>query len=90
VKNLALPNNEKLTGSAITGQGELFASSVNGSTWSVSKLDLEGRTWTPVSSGSIGDRSSPHRRLTLLGAEGDSLVSTGSDGLHVRFVQVKR
>jgi hypothetical protein len=89
-KNVALPNNEKLTGSAINRQGEIFASSVNGSTWSVSRLDLGERTWTPVSSGFIGDRSNPHRRLTLFGAEGDSLVAIGNDSRHVRFVRVNR
>jgi|GEM_PF-4916168 len=90
VKNLALPNNEKLLGSAIGPQGEIFASSANGTTWSVSRLDLRQRTWSAVSSGSMGDRSNPLYRLTLIGAEGDSLVATGNDGRHVRFVEVTR
>jgi len=90
VKNLALPSNEKLSGYAINRQGEIFASSVNGSTWSVSRLDLGQQTWTTVSSGSMDDRSNPNYRLTLIGAEGDSLVATGNDGRHVRLVQVNR
>jgi hypothetical protein len=90
VDDLALPSSEKLTGSAINREGEMFVSSVSSSTWSVSRLDLEGRTWTRVSSGSIDDRDNHNRRLTLFGAEGDSLVAIGNDSQHIRFVRVNR
>lgn len=90
VKDVSLPNNEKLSGSGINGQGEIFASSVNGSTWSVSRLDLGERAWTPIASGLIGDRSNPHHRLTLLGSDGEFLVAGGSDSHHLRLFLINK
>lgn len=88
--DLPLPNNEELSGGAISARGELFASSRNGSTWSMSQLDLAGRRWIPIANGSIGDRTAKVRQPTLLGTEGEHLVVNGSDSLHVRFFRVSR
>jgi hypothetical protein len=88
VANLALPNGEELSGSAVTTPGEIFVSARNGSTWSVSRLNLAERKWLPVAQGGIGDRQDPKRRMTLLGAEGNTLVADGLDSRHLRFFRL--
>lgn len=86
--DLPLPNKEELSGGKFGAQGDLFASSQNGSTWSMSRLDLAGKRWIPIASGLIGDRTATVRRPTLLGADGEYLVVNGSDSRHVRFFRI--
>ncbi len=87
--DLPMPNNEQVTGGAIGARGELFASSVNGSTWSVSRLDLAGKRWVPIANGLMSDRTAPAYRATVLGSDGDHLVVDGR-GQSVRYFQVSR
>ena len=88
--DLPLPNNEVLSGGAFGARGELFASSQNGATWGVSRLDLAARRWVSVASGRIADRTETVHRPTLLGTDGDHLVVNGRDSLHVRFFRIDR
>ena len=88
--DLSLPNHEELSGGAFGARGELFASSQNGATWSVSRLDLAGKSWISMANGSVSNRAAPVHRPTLLGTDGDSLVVLGRDSRHVRFFRISR
>jgi hypothetical protein len=89
--DLPMPNNEEVTGGAIGARGELLASSVNGSTWSVSRLDLARKRWVPNANGLMGDRTAPAYRATVLGSDGDHLVVNGRGGHNaVRFFRVSQ
>jgi hypothetical protein len=90
VANLALPHAEELSGSAITSSGDIFASTRNGKTWSVSRLNLAERKWQPMAQGEISDRQDPQRRMTLLGADGETLVANGLDSRHLRFFRITK
>lgn len=89
IRDLALPNKEELSGSGVNRNGVIFASSRNGSTWSVSRLDPGAQAWKLVAGGSIHDHRVPHRRLNLLGVDEDLLVADGVDSRHLRFLEIK-
>ena len=88
--DLPLPNKEELSGGTFGAQGELFASSQNGSTWSMSRLDLSGKNWISMASGSVSYRATSVHRPTLLGTDGDYLVVNGRDSHHVQFFRISR
>ena len=86
VKNVSLPNDERESGFAVTEKNELYISSTNGSSWSVSRLNLGKQIWEPLVQGVIGDRSA--RELSILGAQGATLAAMGADAAHVRFFRI--
>ena len=86
VKNLSLPNDEQESGFAVTEKNELYISSANASSWSVSRLNLAKQIWEPLVQGVRGDRSA--RELSILGAQGATLAAMGAGAAQVQFFRI--